>query len=85
MVPLKTTAWDLTPLFSSDNDPEMNKKRKKIKSVNSAFVAKWKNRDDYLQDPRILKRALDEYELLQRSYGTEGDEGYYFFLRSQLN
>ncbi|HSW88640.1 MAG TPA: M3 family oligoendopeptidase [Candidatus Saccharimonadales bacterium] len=84
MVDIKTTSWDLTPLFSSDIDPTMDNEREKIQTANNSFISKWKDREDYLQDPAVLKEALDEYELLTRTYGTQGKEGYYFWLRSQI-
>ncbi len=33
--------------------------------------------------PAILRQALDQYESWKRQYGTDGDEGYYFWLRTQ--
>jgi len=76
------TTWDLSPLGKKDDDPDFKKKRKKIESANNSFVKKWKDRDDYLKKPKILKDALDDYESLMRQYGTSGDEGYYFHLRT---
>ncbi|HSW97489.1 MAG TPA: M3 family oligoendopeptidase [Candidatus Saccharimonadales bacterium] len=84
MIVINTDSWDLTPLFASDDDPEMEKDREKVQSANTTFISKWKDRKDYLEDPAILKNALDEYELLCRNYGTQGKEGYYFWLRSQI-
>lgn len=85
MVKIKTTDWDLTPLFSSDEDPQMGQQREKVKKANDLFVNKWKERNDYVSDPKILKEALDEYEKLLKQYGTQGNEGYYFWLRSQID
>ncbi len=75
--------WNLTPLFASDTDPAMLEERKKVEKQNKSFVAKWQNNTKYLSDPLVLKQALDEYESLLRNYGTDGNEGYYFWLRSQ--
>ncbi len=78
----KSYTWNLSPLLSSDNDSQASEKRKEVEEKNNAFIKKWKGRRDYLEDPVVLKEALDEYEALQRNYGTDGDEGYYFWLRS---
>ncbi len=77
--------WDLSPLFKSDDDLAMKKARKEIEEKHKVFVGKWKQRSDYLQDPLIMKQALDEYENLMRFYGTSGAEGYYFSLREYLD
>ncbi len=80
---IKHTSWNLKPLFKSDNDPAITKQREEVEKANKKFVAKWSKREDYLTDPKVLKNALDEYELLSKNYGTDGNEGYYFWLRSQ--
>jgi oligoendopeptidase F len=77
------TAWNLTPLFERDDDPRMERKRKLIERKGYEFINAWKDRTDYLEDPAILRQALDQYELWKRLYGSDGDEGYYFWLRTQ--
>lgn len=77
------TTWDLSPLLSGDDDPRIEQDRKALSEAHSAFVSKWKPRDDYLQNASVLKEALDEYELLMRNYGTSCAEGYYFGLRRE--
>ena len=79
---VKQITWNFGKLFSSDDDPAIEKKRKSLEKKSHAFINKWKDRTDYLRDPAILKQALDEYELWKRQYGSEGDEGYYFWLRT---
>lgn len=77
--------WDLTPLYTSDHDPAMEKDRKEVdKSVNT-FVAKWKPAIEKIKDPKILRTALDEYELLMRRHGIDGKEGFYFWLKTYQN
>lgn len=87
MSQLKTlqTTWNLNPLFNGDNDPKIKKDRENIKKKSYQFINKWKDRTDYLQEPKILKQALDEYENWARYYGPSGKEGYYFWLRTQQN
>lgn len=76
------TEWDLTPLFTSDDDPKMEAEKKEVEEESYKFINKWKNRDDYLKDPKILREALDEYEKWSRIYGTAGKIDYYFWLRT---
>src|SRR6266550_2247254 len=85
---IKHTIWNFSQLFSSDTDAAIEKDRTIVERENKKFVDKWQKRNDYLSDAAVLKQALDEYELLIRTYGTSGKEGYYFWLRStqdQLN
>ena len=77
------TTWNLKPLFTSDNDPRMKKKRNVVERKANEFINTWKDRSDYLEDPLVLCQALDQYEAWKRHYGTDGDEGYYFWLRAQ--
>lgn len=72
-------------MFSGDDDPRIAQKRAEIEAKTKAFVDKWRHRKDYLQEPKILKEALDEYESWVRSYGYGGDEAYYFSLRFTQN
>lgn len=81
-IKIKRTKWDLSVLFKGDDDKEIELEKKRIEKENKKFVKKWQNRSDYLKNPSILKIALDEYELLQRKYSSEGKLGIYFFLRS---
>jgi oligoendopeptidase F len=80
---IEATAWNLKPLFASDNDPRMEEKRKIVEQKSYVFINAWKDRADYLVDPEVLKQALDQYEAWKRGYGADGDEGYYFWLRTQ--
>ena len=77
------TKWNLKPLFESDNDPRMAEQRRAVEQRAYEFINAWKDRDDYLTDPDVLKRALDQYEQWKRFYGADGNEGYYFWLRTQ--
>lgn len=62
------TTWNLKPLFSGDNDPRMEKKRGLVARKAQAFISTWKDRSDYLEDPVVLRQALDEYEAWKRRY-----------------
>ena len=79
------TSWNLSPLFKSDNDPNIAKIRKEVIRETNRFVKKWGKRTDYLEKPKILKEALDEYEKWLRFYGPLFQENYYFDLRHAVN
>lgn len=79
---MRNKTWNLSHLFNNDIDPIMEKKRAVVKQKSYAFINRWKERTDYLKDPTVLRQALDEYERWLRLYGTDGDEGYYFWLRT---
>ena len=53
------TEWDLSHLEKGGSFEE---KRKKWEEATEKFISKWKNRKDYLEDPKVLKEALDDYE-----------------------
>ncbi len=78
----KGSAWNLKLLFGSDTSPEISANRKKVSAATRAFVGKWGNNGEYLRDPLVLRKALDDYEKWSRSFGTDGNEGYYFWLRT---
>lgn len=80
---MKKDMWNLKALFKNDDDPEIEEKRRIVEQESYKFINKWRNRSDYLEDPALLREALDEYEVWNRYYGTDGDEGYYFMLRTQ--
>lgn len=78
----RQSTWNLSPLFSSDNDPRIETQRKKVEKEIKKFVSKWKKRNDYLSNATALKTALGEYERLMRLYGAGGASDYYFWLRT---
>ena len=80
-----STTWDLNKLFKNDDDPGIEENRKAVEQKSYAFINKWKDRKDYLKEPAVLRKALDEYEAWKRNYGTDGNAGYYFWLRTQVD
>ena len=85
------TEWNLSHLEKGGGFEE---KRKEWKDATNIFVQKWKARKDYLEDPRVLKEALDDYEKWSGFYGpstdefsssSASDETYYFWLKTQIN
>ena len=79
---MKQITWNLKHLFEGDDDPHIEEKRGILQKESYAFIDKWKDRRDYLREPAALKEALKEYEEWKRYYGSEGNEGYYFWLRT---
>ena len=71
------TSWDLS-LIGDVGFVEATKATQK-------FVEKWKDREDYLQDPKVLKEALDEYNVWEEKYAGGGDEVYRVVLENALN
>lgn len=77
--------WDLSLLFESLNSPAIEKNLKLVKKGSYRFIKKWKDREDYLKKPRVLKEALDEYEEWTSKFGTDGDAGYFYYLSHALD
>ena len=77
------TKWDLSLLLSGDYDPKAKQIVVQAQKAYKYFVSKWQSRNDYLESPKVLKEALDEYEALARNYDGTGPVGYYFELRYQ--
>ncbi len=77
------TEWDLSPLLKSDDDPKIQEYRQIITKATDDFVAKWKQRIDYLEKPEILKEALDELESLENTEANN-KEVYYYNLRTAV-
>ena len=57
MLDVEKTKWDLSPLLAGDEDPKIKEYRKVITAAHKTFVTKWKSREDYLNNPKILKEA----------------------------
>jgi oligoendopeptidase F len=76
-------AWDLTKLFTADDDPRIGEEMREVERASYRFIRKWRPRRDYLSEPAALRDALGEYEEWRRRFGTDGDAGYYFWLRTE--
>jgi len=81
---LPKTDWDLSPLFVSDKDPKIDEAEKAARQGADQFIAKWKNRQDYLSEPAILKEALEDYDHWETEHGPNSQVCYYFHLRTEL-
>lgn len=62
-----------------------NTSLEEVEKVTQAFAEKWQERHDYLEDPTLLKEALDEFNQWQKKYAGGGDEAYRVALESALD
>ncbi|MFW5704154.1 MAG: M3 family oligoendopeptidase [Patescibacteria group bacterium] len=77
----KQIKWNLTDMFKNDTDPAIAEERARIEKATQSFVDTWRERTDYLDDPAILAKALEQYEDWKESFGYGGKLAYYFSLR----
>ncbi|MCF7910460.1 M3 family oligoendopeptidase [Candidatus Pacearchaeota archaeon] len=80
---ISLTKWNLEPI--SGKSKTFEEQRKEWFEIADVFIKKWKNREDYLNEIKALKEALDYYEKFLTEYGTEPDELYYYYLLNSLN
>lgn len=79
------TAWDLSRFYKSINDPQIEIDKELVKKEILAFVKKWKDRNDYTSDPKILLQALQEFEKISDPGADNGKISAYFSLSTSLN
>ena len=66
------TVWDLSPLIPGDgSEIAFDADLARSKATASDFAARWRERDDYLTQSKILAQALEEYEKLERDSSEE--------------
>lgn len=83
MINQKKYTWDLSPLYKSDNDPQIEKDIEEISSKVDMFVSKWKNDKSYLNDPKVLSKAFKELEDISLSETYLEKPLSYFWLRKE--
>jgi len=87
---MKTT-WDLSKIYTPNTDENFEDELKQIEKSANQFSDKWNPklengyRDDYLNDPRVLKEALSEYEIWANDGGGMGDIEFYYHLATNLD
>lgn len=79
---IKSTNWNLELLNKGKSFEE---KRKDFVNATDKFILKWKNTDDYLENPEKLKEVLDDYEKWMNFYAGEVDEFYYYRLKNETD
>lgn len=80
-----TTEWNLSFLLTSGDVSEEEAKKRSYVEESDKFVKTWKHRTDYLTNPSVLKKALDDYEKFSGSYAGGGEVGYYYVLKNFLD
>lgn len=78
-MPLKIN-WNYQSLTKTN----FSKKRQEIIKRHHAFAQKWQKNKDWLSDSVVLKRALIDYEKLQKYFADGAEEGYYYSLISHV-
>lgn len=75
------TAWNFDLILEKS---EVEAERQRVLDESYKFINKWKDRSDYLTDPKILLEALKDYEEWQKSTGLSGKLGFFWGLRGSL-
>ncbi len=75
--------WDFSCFYSSDSDPKINEDISNIEIKSKEFHDKWVSDKEYLSNPKKLKQALDDYELLVKNYSLYSRVAYYISLRQE--
>lgn len=82
-MPKLNTRWNLSKLLKSDQDPAILKEQARIQKETSAFTKRWRGREKELVQPKVLRKALDEYEAWSKYSADGGRASFYFSLRSE--
>jgi oligoendopeptidase F len=77
--------WNLNLLYKSIDDPQIEKDIQTSEKAVNTFIKTWKENDKYLKDPKILKKALDEYEELFAKHGILNKPYYYTLLKKEID
>lgn len=77
--------WNLELLYKNINDPLIEQDLKASEDAINSFIDKWKKNNEYLKDPKVLKKALDDYENLYEEHGLFTKPSYYFRLNKELD
>lgn len=78
------TEWDLTKLYKSPDDPQINIDIDKSIKITDEFRNKWINNKDYLSNPNALKLALNEFEKIMGKDNHIKKTAYYANLLNSL-
>ena len=68
------TEWDLSVFYKSINDPQIEKDIVEAEKAFASFANKYTKDKSYLNDPKKLRKALDESEKLSElKFGNTGN------------
>lgn len=82
MVKIKKLKKEWNFDFFKGGEKEVGREKEIILSKADAFIKKWGWREDYASNPLILKGAIEEYNEFWEKYGSSGNAGFYFSLKS---
>ncbi|MHB8710469.1 MAG: M3 family oligoendopeptidase [Minisyncoccota bacterium] len=77
------TEWDLSLLYNSLSDPQIERDQKQADKAIAAFAVKYRKNKKHLKNPGALAKALAEYEKLIGLPASRA--GYYTAFRKELN
>jgi oligoendopeptidase F len=77
--------WNLKLLYKDIDDPKIKKDIQTSEDAISKFVHRWKKNEKYLDDPKVLREALDEYEYLNSEHGILTKPYYFTLLSKELD
>lgn len=75
------TNWDLTLLYRSETDPQIEKDLKKLEKACTDFAKKYTKSTDYLKNEHALLHALADYETLRNTISDNKPLTYFLFRR----
>lgn len=75
------TEWDLSLLYENPEE-EIQQDIEEAQKAYTGFAEKYKNREDYLKDPKALKEALEELEYLGGEKNLAKPVYYYSYRKS---
>jgi oligoendopeptidase F len=77
--------WNLKLLYKDLDDPQIKKDIQTSEEAIRKFVHRWEKNKKYLDDPKVLREALDEYEYLNSEYGILTKPYYFTLLSKELD
>ena len=83
-IKIENMTWNYNPLLPEEGEKGFLRLRKEIEELTKAFVLKYTNDKSFLQDPDLLREALDMYNKWASISIYGGKEGYYFYLKSTI-
>lgn len=75
------TNWDLSQLYKSNDDPQIEKDLREIEAAYDGFAEKYSGREDYLKDEKKLAEALADNEKLLGDFAADKPILYFYYKR----
>lgn len=77
---MKKYNWNLSKLIQNFNGDFIENEKKNISEACSKFKDKWESDRRWLENPRVLRDALDHYDSIYEKNGVEGRSSLYVYL-----